>query len=70
MPSPIYVKEPDAKLPQEPAPKFYKLMENKVLKSLADEFSDIHLKSFNQQNQGFLQDLFSLINKSPDIIYL
>ena len=45
-------------------------MENKVLKSLADEFSDIHLKSFNQQNLRFSSRFIFSLLINPQISYI
>ena len=45
-------------------------MENKVLKSLADEFSNIHLKSFNQQNLRFSSRFIFSLLLNPQISYI
>tara|TARA_B100000676_G_C18059057_1_gene836464 strand:+ start:37 stop:486 length:450 start_codon:yes stop_codon:yes gene_type:complete len=45
-------------------------MENKVLKSLADEFSNIHLKSFNQQNLRFSSRFIFSLLINPQISYI
>ncbi len=45
-------------------------MENKVLKSLADEFSNIHLKSFNQQNLRFSSRFIFSLLINPFISYI
>ena len=45
-------------------------MENKALKSLADEFSDIHLKSFNQQNLRFSSRFIFSLLINPQISYI